>query len=258
VDDKGAQTIAMHPLSGFQYAAEIPGGQLTPGTLRYHIVVRGPGGRPTTFPSEIKAFPTDWDFYGEGWNARVVPATAPILLFDAATDAPFITADHRDVKYEIVPSDRPGLSAMAVVARDLDQGEHDHSFRFYFKDKIRGRTGRLATAKKIMLFGRSTTGRSCPLQLALVTADGIAYGGMATIDPANGTYAVPISSLRQVRSPNIPHGYPVFIHFWSSPHARIPLDLGSVESVLVSIGPGLSAADYPQVHGVQIERIWLE
>lgn len=253
----GAQSFPMKRISGFQFSAEIPGARLQPGGLRYHVVVKSPAG-PTTFPSGLPARPTDWDFYGEGWHAQIVPAGAPVLLFDAAVDAGKITADHRDVRPDLVPSDRPGTSAMAFVTRDLDEPEHDYSFRFFFKDKIRGRTTGLGATHQLVLYGKSATDQPCPLQLALVTADGIAYGGVVTVLPVHGHYTVPLSALHKVRSPNIPHGYPVFIHFWSSLNADIPLDMNRVESVLVSIGPGLTAGDYAGTHGVNIERIWLE
>jgi hypothetical protein len=50
----------------------------------------------------------------------------------------------------------------------------------------------------------------------------------------------------------------VFLHYWSAVGGDAPLDLSQAESVLVSIGPGIETDDLPGVHGVQIERIWLE
>ena len=110
-----------------------------------------------TFPSQIAGHPTDWDFYGNSWTTRIVPKGSPILLFDAVADAENITADHRDIHYDLLPSDRPGTSAMAVDVQGLDEGEHDHSFRFYFKNKVNGRSGELAAAGRIVVFGRSST-----------------------------------------------------------------------------------------------------
>ncbi|HXQ82036.1 MAG TPA: hypothetical protein VN775_12025 [Opitutaceae bacterium] len=257
LDDRGILKIAMTRTSGFGYSAEIPGGQLQPGTLRYHIAVKGTGGYET-FPSAMDGLPTDWDYYGEPWTARIVPAGAPILLFSAATDSGAVTADHRGARYDIVPAERPGTSAMAVLVGDLGLGEHDHSFRFYFRDRINGRGANLGLPSRLVLFGKSATDQPCPLQVALITADGIAYGGMVSVQPGFGACEIPISALRKVRSPNIPHGYPVFLHYWSSVGADTPLDMNRAESVLVSIGPGIPASEYGAVHGVDIGRIWLE
>jgi hypothetical protein len=255
--DRGVMTLVMRRDSGFQYSATIPGEALREGILRYHITVTTRGAAET-FPSMIAGHPTDWDFYGSPWTARVVPKDAPIVLFDAGADSAKITADHRDMMYDIVPSDRPGTSAMAVDVQGLDEGEHDHSFRFYFKDKIGGRGRWLGAARTIVVYGKSATGNACPLQLALITADGIAYGGIVAVQPGFGAYSVPVSALRKVRSPNIPHGYPVFVHYWSSIGADIPMDMNRAESILVSIGPGIAASELGGVHGALIERIWLE
>ncbi len=250
-------TVPMKRESGFRYSADIPGAVLRPGTLRYAITVTGPGGI-RTFPSGLPVRPTDWDFYASPWAARIVPPGSPILLFDAAADAGNITADHPKVRYDIVPSDRPGTSAMAVDVEGLEDGGHDHSFRFYFKRKIAGRIRDMDAARRLVLYGRSDTDRACPLQVALVTEDGAAYGGIVVVQPKFGAYTLEIGALRHVRSPNIPHGYPVFLHYWSTVGAGTPLDLNRAESVLVSIGPGMAPADLAGVHGVRIERIWLE
>ena len=255
-DTGGAQSFEMSRASGLEYSVELPGDDVQPGTLRYHIAVRGPDGY-TTFPSELDAFPTDWTFYGKPWETRIVPPAAPIPLFDAG-DWTTSTADHRDVRYDVVPSERPGMTALEVMANGLAESEHDVSFRYFLKDKVNGRQTDLGAATEIVLYGRSATARPCKVQLALVTADGIAYGAIATVQPQYGAYSVPVSALHQVRAPNIPHGYPVFIHFWSSAGKSIPLDMTRVESVLVSIGPGIPASEYDQSHGLQIERIWLD
>lgn len=202
--------------------------------------------------------PTDWDFYGSPWEARIVPTSSPILLFDAAKDASLITNQSRERRYAIVPSDQPGSSAIEVVARDLDLGEHDESFRFFFRDKVAYRKSELKAASRIVIYGRSATARPCTLQLAIITDDGIAYGATVAVAPESGRYSVPVNALSKAPSPNIPHGYPVFLHYWSNIKADIPLDMQHAESILISVGPGIPPAKYGDAHGVQIERIWLE
>jgi hypothetical protein len=253
----GPQTIEMRRTGGFEFTAEIPGAQLLPGTLRYFIVVQGSRG-PTTFPSEFSGTPTDWDFYGKPWEARIVRAGSPVVLFETSRDAQAVTNQSRERRYNIVPSDQPGSSAIEIMARDLDLGEHDESFRFFFRDKVGTRKDDLGGAQRIVMYGRSATDKPCTVQLALITQDGIAYGATVSVTSAYGRYTVPIQALEKVPSPNIPHGYPVFLRYWSTIKAGIPLDVTRAESVLVSIGPGIAASDYIDAHGVQIERIWLE
>ena len=169
--DRGVLTIPMTAESGFQYSAEIPAGALREGTLGYHIVVTSES-VAKSFPSLVEGRPTDWDFYGKPWTTRIVPRNAPILLFDAGLDCGEITGDHREVRYDLVPSDRPGTSAMAVDVQGLEDGEHDHSFRFFFRDKVRARTRELSSAARLVVYARSSTSKACPLQVALVTVGG--------------------------------------------------------------------------------------
>ncbi len=242
---------------GFDYSATIPGSQLLPGELRYFIVVDGSGGS-VTYPSEFAGVPTDWDFYGPPWEVRVVAPGAPVLLFDAARDGPGLTYQSRERRYRTVVSEQPGSSALQVMARDLDLGEHDESIRYFFKGRVGGRTAELSTARQLVLFGRSATNQPCPVQLALVTSDGIAYGARVVVGRKYARYTVPLGNLAQVRSPNIPHGYPVFIDYWSSTKVKIPFAPSQSESLLISIGPGMPPAELGGDHGIEVERVWVE
>ncbi len=249
--------IPMTARDGFDYTAEIPAEHAKPGTLRYCVVVHTADGAET-FPAEFAGTPADWDFFGERWEVQCVPAGAPILLFDAATDAADVTSDDRDVRYPLVPSDRPGTSAMEVTARNLESREHDHSFRTFCAPRLAARASELRGMKTLVLYGRSAAERPETVQVALVTADGAAYGARVTVPPKFGAVSIPLSALTPVRTPNIPHGYPVFIPYWSEVPTNAPLALDRVEAVLVSIGPGISAEERRNEHGVRVERLWLE
>ncbi len=259
IDRGGYRVFEMTPVSGkgYEYSATIPATLLQPGEAHYHIAVKTAEGYQS-WPSELKEYPKEWKFYGEAWTARIVRETDPILLFEAADDHGNVTADFRDVGYELVPSDRPGTDALEMQVHDLSEAGHDHSFRFFFAPKVSHRTAAMPAMKELVFFGSSGSDSACTVQLSLISDMGIAYGKIIEVQPGFARYAVPISELRQVRSPNIPHGYPVFIPFWSSVENPIPLDLNKVESVMVSIGPGIPESEYTQKHTLILERIWLQ
>ena len=255
----GSQGPLILPMTGdgLDYSAVIPGDRLHPGTLRYFIVVEA-GGAVLTFPSEFPGRPGDWDFYGSPWEMRIVARGAPILLFDAAKDTPGLTFDSREQRGRIVPSDQPGSSALRFLAWDLDLGEHDVSIRSFFKDRTGERLADVPAPRRLVLYGRTASGTPGKVQLALVTSEGFAYGAVLDVGGASGRYSVPLSDLAPVRSPNIPHGYPVFLRYWSEPGPSVPLDLRTAESLLISLGPGLTPAERAHPAGVEIERVWLE
>lgn len=256
-DTHGARVAAM-TATGLDYAAELPAEALHPGMLSYHIVVTADDGSVTTFPSQLDVPPDDWTFHGQAWETRLVAADAPVLLFDAATDHAAVTADYRGLDYARVASDRPGTTAIEVTTREVEKQAHDHSFRFFFRDKIAARAEQLGRAHRLVLFGRSATEQSCPVQLALVSRDGVAYGAPAELSPRWSRVEVDLAALHPVRMPNIPHGYPEFIPFWSEPGRPVAFDATDAEVVLVSIGPGLAADQQKSVVGIQVEKIWLE
>ncbi|EDY82631.1 hypothetical protein VDG1235_2254 [Verrucomicrobiia bacterium DG1235] len=253
----GATAYEMKHVSGFEYVAVIPAEELHSGAVRYHIVVDEAGAK-RSFPSEMKGVPTDWSFYGDGWLARLVDSKDPVLLFEAEEDHGGLTGNGRYARYPLVASERQGTDAIEVVARDLQRDKFDHSLRFYFKDKIAPRIQDLGATSQLRFFGKSATGEPSKVQLALITEDGIAYGAQVAVSPEHGVVSIPLDSLQQVRAPNIPHGYPVYIDFWSSVEESIPLEIERVECVLISIGPGISEEEAKEPQGVQIERIWLD
>lgn len=71
-------------------------------------------------------------------------------------------------------------------------------------------------------------------------------------------HSVELSEVRQFRAPNIPHDCSSFIPFWSEAATDVPFEINRVESLLVSIGPGLAPTANALPLGVEIERIWFE
>jgi hypothetical protein len=56
----------------------------------------------------------------------------------------------------------------------------------------------------------------------------------------------------------LPRPYPTFLPYHFEPASIQPLRLEDIESIQVSIGPGILPAAYDQPHGIAIESIWIE
>ncbi len=247
------QTLEMKKISCYEYSAEIPGDQIVEGVLSYYIGVQGRDVY-VTYPSGISSRPSDWDFYGDSWNISIVNSESPIILFDAAADADSVIGGRN----QVVSMDIPGSKALAFEVNNLSRGEHDQTFRHFFKEKVLGRLSDLDGSQVIFLHGKSLNDKPCKLQVAVITDDGICYGEMVTILPEADTYSIPVSSLRKVRSVNLPTGYPVFLPYWFETDADLDLDMSRIEGLQISLGPGVPESEYGDPHGVLIERIWLD
>ena len=95
------------------------------------------------------------------------------------------------------------------------------------------------------------------VQLALITTDGMAYGGLANVDILPGDYSISIADLKQVKAVLLPRPYPSFLPYYFQPSTGA-FNLSKVETLQISIGPGIAETDLKMKHGLAIESVRLE
>jgi len=257
------QVIPMTKVRNYTYRASLDAAK---GFLRYYIVVRH-GDERRTFPADDASGPSDWDFAGHGpYEVRVVPKATPLYIFDAATDS-------REVSRPWVPGsgpvpiDVPGKSELQVSLQHLSSVDQenqkakpiaDYSIRYFFGGKIAGRKGELASRKRMVISARSLEDRAYPLQVALITSDGNAYGATIQLEPNQREYSVSFSDLKAVPIVTLPRPYPTFLPYFFEPSVKAPFDTGRMESIQISIGPGMDASEIGKGHSLAIRSIRLE
>lgn len=245
--------ISMERTGLYVYSAVIPGERVRAGYLNYYIVVKAEGAY-RTFPQDASGQPTDWDFTGrEPYRVRIAGPESPVVLFEAAVDADMVYGNAWSMP---APSVEAGETVCLLQARNLNWREHRIASRFFFKDRIRGRTGDLEDKRMLVFSAYSATGETVPVELALVLDDGTAYGTMIRVSPEPGIYRVPLEQLEKVRSMNLPDGYPVFLPFYSRGRFDESFDITKAESVQFSIGRDIHEYDRP--YGVAVNRIYLD
>jgi len=260
------EVIKMEKRNGYSYTAGIPEKLLREGFLRYYICVKEKG-IYSSYPSAVEGLPTDWDFYDENpYRVTVVPPTTPICLFDAMTDAEELSRQwNRDS--HLLPTDIPGKAELQVnveklLASDPENKDaakiYDYSMRYCFIHKLQGRKQDLSVAKKIVFHGRALNERPCKLQIALVMNDGSAYGGVIDVDPKKGNYELALANLKKVKLVSLPRPYPSFLDYYFESAAAGSLDMNAVETLQLSIGPGIAESDLQNKQGVGIESVSLE
>ena len=82
--------------------------------------------------------------------------------------------------------------------------------------------------------------------------DGSAYGGIISINEMTGEYELPLKNLKKVKSVLLPRPYPKFHAYWFEPAVQQKFDVTEVESLQISIGPGIPESEYNQEHGAAI------
>jgi hypothetical protein len=256
----------MEKQGGYEYTVKIPGSEISEGILRYYIVVQGrevaktyPGDRPTS--------PGDWDFDGNiAYEVNVLAGETPIFIFNALSDNDEVMRQWAQGS-KLVPLAEPGKAELRLhidrlFRRDPENpnGEEirDYSMQYYFAHKFQGRKERLQTINELVFRGRSLSENTGTIQVALMCKNGKTYGKTIDIGSDTKEYRIPISDLKEVPQLLLPRPYPTFLSYYFQNESSVALDIYLVESLQISIGPGISSEKLDGKHGLAVESIRLE
>src|SRR5690606_918886 len=257
--------VLMKRKSGYSYAATIPGDQVSAGFLRYYITVSAKDGA-VTFPGGGEGHPGAWDFQGEPYEVRIIPKGSPVYIFVASRDESDLNRRFSR-QSKMVPSADPAKGELRIHAEELSQvdpenpeGEklYDYSIRYYFGDNIAGRKADVQAAKSIVFRGRSGVSWDCPVQVALITRSGEAYGGTIILGQESSDYSIKLEDLKPVSLVTLPRPYPSFLPYYFRGKAGRGLNLTEVETLQISIGPGIAPEKLTGPVEIGIETIRVE
>lgn len=264
--DAGRIAMEMEKTDEFNWSASISEDKLSKGYLNYYIVVKINDDKYLTYPAGKEGQPYDWDFYDrEAYKVRVVPENYPIHLFNAATETEELARVwRRDL--QLVPTENLGeaeyqinLEKLFVPDNENLNAEpiYDYSFKHFIIDNIKGRKDDLATKKEIIFKGRSLTGNS-KLQIAFVLDDGSAFGSLLELGEDVKEYRILLEDLKPVKTVTLPRPYPTFLPYYLKHNISSGFDINKIESLQISIGPGLDDKEVLDKQGMGIISIRLE
>ena len=199
----------------------------------------------------------------EGKN--ILPAD-PISLFDAALDVDWL--NRRWVRESgLVQDESSGQSSLHIKLTGLTSVDEenkkapligDYTMRHYFGDLIADRKKDLPQ-KTILVFEGHTVGdTSFPVQLSLIMKNGSAYGGIIELNSATKKYSLKVSDLKKVTPVLLPRPYPTFLPYYSSAEKSDRFDITQIESLQISIGPGIKQKDWEKSYDLMISGVRLE
>ncbi|HYF70680.1 MAG TPA: cellulase family glycosylhydrolase [Ohtaekwangia sp.] len=256
--------LNMEHIHGYNYQANIPAEMVKEGFLAYYIVVEERD-KTTTFPSGESGLPTDWDF--ETTNAYRVPVvneSKALYLFDAISDHTTLSRQWR-VGNALVPTEQ-GRAKIVIAPNELfspdpenpnGKAVFDYSMRYHFAGKVEGRRDEIKDFKRIVVKGRSLQDKPCKVQIALVTKAGVTHGSTVTLDPQMDEHTIEVNNIKAVLHVTLPRPYPTFLPYYFK-NETTPFKMEEVETIQISIGPGIEGQDLKTKHGIAIESIRLE
>jgi hypothetical protein len=260
------EPIAMTRERNYKYRAEIPATLVTEGFVRYYIVIKD-GNAAMTYPVELSGEPREWDFYDRRpYEVRCVAASAPIYLFDTSTDVDQMSRQWLSTSV-VRPTEIPGKTEVTIPVEKLFVPDPenrsgpeiaDYSMRYFFGKKIASRREGLAGKQKIIVSGRSLNDKQCPVQIALIMRDGSSYGGTLMLEPGQNDYSLSLSDFKPVKAVTLPRPYPTFLPYFFERAGQAAFDITKVETLQISIGPGLSREAQQQANGFVLRTVRLE
>ncbi|WP_242156272.1 hypothetical protein [Aestuariivivens sediminis] len=261
----GYHRVVRYPMaqSGtFSYTVTLPKSQLNQPSLHYYIVVTTAEGR-VTYPNQVSGSPEEWDFVSKDrYSTRIVDKSAVVVLFDAHSESKNMVwpSTWNAVKYNAFKtaakfeSDRP----LKITVENLNAKIPDMTFKIWVSDKIKNGNHNLGNTDHFVFMGRSEKGNKQKIQVALQLNNGEVFGKIITLNSDTHRYNIPYSELQSVPQVLLPRPFPVFQPYWFNSRSGEEFKPSEIESIQISIGPGIPEDQYNESHILEIERIYLE
>lgn len=261
------ETMRMDETNGSTYKAIIPGKALhLENKFRYYITVHH-AGLIRTYPSGRTVQPGAWNFdASEAYVTQCLEPSYPIVLFDASTDANRLNREWLPGS-RIEPGLLPGDDQLYLKTEQLlhtdpenPDGEKiaDYSVRHFFGDLIVNRKVDLEKQQELVIEATSGSDKPCPVQFALVMDDGSAFGTILKLKSGKGLYRISLEKLEKVQAVILPRPYPTFLPYYAIAGNAQLFDIRRIESLQISIGPGLKKEEVNEEHAVRIGKIYLD
>ena len=283
--------IRLRGFASHRYLGELALDTTRTGPLEYAITVFS-GATATTYPGAVEGLPTQWDFTGTAhWTSRVEPRDAPLVLFDADRDrarvvgtghvpgaqprSDWVAGSGAERAAWLVGADRFGPTARHVAARTMLR---DGSATLIADAWARaGRTDRVvpvwqvepllpvaaeaaarwASEAMLRVRLRADGTEEVPVEVALVTADGAAWGTTIRATAEWRDVEIPVRALARVPLVLLPRPYPTFLPYdlTAAVSASAP-DLTGVEGIQWGFARAAGTADDAPMRAL-VERVEL-
>jgi hypothetical protein len=254
---------AMQRAGAFGYETTVPAERVGEGLLEYAVSVYE-GDVTTTFPSGAEGHPFRWDFVGrEFWRVPVVPAEAPVLLFDGRRDLDHILAPHPwsyvAFRTGVAAGSEPERLALSAVVESFTPAPHHFALRTFLTAGERTRLGEADTAGVLRVRARAVGRAMDRMEVALVGCDGAAWSTVLELTEAWQNFVIPLSDLRPAPLALLPRPYPQFLpYLFERPAPRPAPRLPDLDGLQFSVSADLfDEAAATGAHGFAIERVVL-
>jgi len=195
----------------------------------------------------------------------VMEAGSQLTIFDASSDTDEMSREWRRGT-RLMPIDDRGDVELQVRIEKLFESDpedlnkekiFDYSMRYNFLPQIEGRRSDLERSTKVVINGRSMNKGPIKLQVAFITREGNTFGGMVELKPDGGEVVLPFTAMQPVKMVTLPRPYPTFLTYYFNGGSSAPFNVKDIETIQISVGPGLSEQERENPQGFAIRSVIL-
>lgn len=255
IDDKWKTLIAARQNSN-SYTVDVPNDMTMTGFLNYRILVVD-SHDTTIFPSGKKGDPWNWkNKDNSNYSVRLVPENTPLVLWQAESDWES-TYKVWDRNVNLKPT-KEGETALAIKLAQLptlnpmDKNDHNYAFKFFFGDKVKGRSSELSQKKFLVVKASKALSSMQSVEVGLVDKNGTVLAGEISINPNDKVYKLSLSTFTKAPFIIIPRPFPDFLPYKVQPNDEL-FDWSAIETLQVAIKQRKQ-----ENVDLSIEKIWLE
>jgi hypothetical protein len=246
--------------TAIEYLADIPGDFITPGVLRYRVIIARPGNRYVVFPGGYTNNPYSWDnFHNDTWETFVAAENSNLEIFNASNDRNSFVYPvfRRNFQTVYTAGETSGQLLLRSTIADLSD-DKVFGFQHYFGDRLKGRATELSSFKNIVIRARTTGANPVRARISLITKDAFCFSAYVDLTSELKEIVVPITSLRPDSCLLLPRPYPGFMPLWFKASGNSVFSVADAEKLEFTIGSDLPASSLKQAYGYEVEKVWLK
>ncbi|MHA6248338.1 cellulase family glycosylhydrolase [Pontibacter sp. CAU 1760] len=257
----GNETVPMQQVQPYVYQAQLPASLLSPGVVRYRIMVEPKAGTTVVFPGGHKGNPWAWDYVASGdtWETFVAAGQGALPLFDATHEQDIYVYPNlwRSNERQTVASEKPGQLSLRL-ASEVKAGQEVMGWQHYVANKMKGRQSELASFDKLIIRARTTKAGPVQAKITLITEDAAGHAATITLTEEMRDIELSLTSLKPAAFMLLPRPYPGFHPFWFKPGQTAPFNLKDVEKLEITVGEGLPEDAKGKSYTLEVASIWLQ
>lgn len=265
---RGVRLTASSP---YTYGTSIWADTGRTGLLEYAVTVFTDGAA-FTYPGAVAGTPSTWDYAGASyWSTRIESSSAAVLLFEASRDRTRTVGpgwmDGMRPHTDWVAGSVSERTAWATGVESFGPTVQHVAFRTVLPDAIRARVSVMsastdgaqlrARVRSVRRAAASSGAESTPVEVALIMADGSAWGTKVNIGAEWSEITIPLDRLSRVPLVLLPRPFPGFLPYdlTASTTATAPA-LNALEAIQWGFRRAPGAPDTTSMQ-IEIERVEL-